>query len=314
MGRLSDGGGDAVSGVVGTGRSAAATWRVHGLSVRGYRHVQQGLPCQDAWGQVCAGPPGARITVLAVADGAGSRPRSEEGAHLAIRLATSVFGRHLASFATTPGEPGEPGGPGEPNEGDTLARLQRDAFQEVVDTFLDDTRDLAGDRGGPADFATTLTVLALGPGWVGHTSLGDGFAVLRAGETDGAPQFHLLPQPEPPGEYGNETTFLSSPDAASRVRIDCVRDDGVDGVLLSTDGLAQAALSTADRLGGPVPNRSFATSVLRALDRPGPDPQADADDLGALLRSHRLTALNADDKTLVRAVRGARRDWGRGLS
>ncbi|MBB4889185.1 PP2C family serine/threonine-protein phosphatase [Streptomyces netropsis] len=301
MGRLSDGGGDEVSGVVGTGRSQGATWRVHGLSVRGYRHVQQGLPCQDAWGQVCVGPHGARVTVLAVADGAGSRPRSEEGAHLAIRLATSVFGRRLASFPTVPGE------------GDTLARLQRDAFREVVDTFLDDTRELAGDRGGPEDFATTLTVLALGPGWVGHTSLGDGFAVLRAGETDGAPQFHLLPQPEPPGEYGNETTFLSSPDAASRVRIDCVRDDGVDGVLLSTDGLAQAALSTTDGR-GPAPNRSFAASVLRALDRPGPDPQADAEDLGALLRSHRLTALNADDKTLVRAVRGARREWGRGLS
>ncbi|XED69889.1 PP2C family serine/threonine-protein phosphatase [Streptomyces sp. QH1-20] len=311
MGRLSDGGGGEVSRVVGTGRSPAATWRVHGLSVRGYRHVQQGLPCQDAWGQACAGPPGARITVLAVADGAGSRPRSEEGAHLAIRLATSVFGRHLASFATAAGESGEVG---EPGGGNALARLQRDAFREVVETFLDDTRELAGDRGGPADFATTLTVLALGPGWVGHTSLGDGFVVLRAGETDGAPQFHLLPQPEPPGEYGNETTFLSSPDAASRVRIDCVRDDGVDGVLLSTDGLAQAALSTADGRGRLVPNRSFATSVLRALDRPGPDPQADADDLGALLRSHRLTALNADDKTLVRAVRGARREWGRGLS
>ncbi|MEV4868017.1 PP2C family serine/threonine-protein phosphatase [Streptomyces syringium] len=279
--------------------------------MRGYRHVQQGLPCQDAWGQACAGPPGARITVLAVADGAGSRPRSEEGAHLAIRLATSVFGRHLASFATAASEPGEPG---EPGGGDALARLQRDAFREVVETFLDDTRELAGDRGGPADFATTLTVLALGPGWVGHTSLGDGFVVLRAGETGGVPQFHLLPQPEPPGEYGNETTFLSSPDAVSRVRVDCVRDDGVDGVLLSTDGLAQAALSTADGRGWPVPNRSFATSVLRALDRPGPDPQADADDLGALLRSHRLTALNADDKTLVRAVRGARREWGRGLS
>lgn len=297
-----------MSGVVGTGRSPAATWRAHGLSVRGYRHVRQGLPCQDAWGQACADSPGARITVLAVADGVSSRPRSEEGARLAIRLVTSVFGRHLASFPTVPGEPGEPG------EGGALARLQRDAFQEVADTFLAGTRELAGDRGGPADFATTLTVLALGPGWVGHTCLGDGFVVQRAGETDGTPRFHLLPQPAPPGEYGNETTFLSSPDAASRVRIDCVRDDGVDGVLLSTDGLAQAALSTADGQRWPVPNRSFAASVLRALDRPGPDPQADADDLGALLRSHRLTALNADDKTLVRAVRGARRGWGRGLS
>ncbi|MBL1106625.1 protein phosphatase 2C domain-containing protein [Streptomyces sp. 5-8] len=267
------------------------------MSVQGYRHAQQGMPCQDAWGTTHTGPPRSRITVLAVADGAGSRPRSQEGAQLAIQLATSVYGARLAEWDRAPR-----------NAEDLRGQLQ-DAFLEVLDAFLADTRALSGDRSGssagrdgPADFATTLTVVVLGTGWLGCTSLGDGFVVLRAGEEDGEPQFHLLPQPESAGEYGNETTFLSSADAALRVGIACVRDDGVDGVVVSTDGLAQAALSGGQ---GPVlsVNRSFAASVLRSLDRPGPDPRSDARELRALLLSDRLTALNADDKTLVRAVR-----------
>ncbi|MBT2398195.1 PP2C family serine/threonine-protein phosphatase [Streptomyces sp. ISL-100] len=261
------------------------------MSVQGYRHAQQGMPCQDAWGQSHTGPPHAPVTVLTVADGAGSRPRSQEGAQLAVRLATSVFGARLGERE------------GAPRDAEDLRIQLRGAFLEVLDAFLDGTWELSGDgTGGPADFATTLTVVVLGPGWLGYTSLGDGFVVLRAGEENGEPQFHLLPQPESESEYDNETTFLSSRDAALRVRIACVRDDGVDGVMLSTDGLAQAALSRAQ---GPVPlaNRSFAASVLRSLDRPGPDPRADARELEALLLSDRLTALNADDKTLVRAVR-----------
>ncbi|MEV6397171.1 PP2C family serine/threonine-protein phosphatase [Streptomyces sp. NPDC051907] len=293
-----------MAGAVESGHVQSWAWRVHGVSVQGYRHAQNGLPCQDAWGQLHTGPADARVIVLAVADGAGSRPRSQEGAQLAVKLATSVFGARLGGWQS-----------GWQGDAEDLRALQREAFEEVLDKFLDKTWALAGApaghrgggggaSGGPADFATTLTVVALAPGWLGYTSLGDGFVVLRAGEADGERQFHLLPQPEQAGEYGNETTFLSSADASLRVRVACVRDDGIDGVLLSTDGLAQAALSRAH---GPAPtaNRSFASSVLRALDRPGPDPRADARELEALLLSDRLTALNGDDKTLVRAVRTA---------
>ncbi|WP_199838499.1 protein phosphatase 2C domain-containing protein, partial [Streptomyces scabiei] len=45
----------------------AAPWRIHGLSVEGYRHRRQGLPCQDA----CAATATSAVAVLAVADGAG---------------------------------------------------------------------------------------------------------------------------------------------------------------------------------------------------------------------------------------------------
>lgn len=256
-------------------------WRTHGMSVEGYRHRRGGVPCQDAWQQTLTGPADAPVTVLAVADGAGSRPRSDEGSKLAVDLATEVFARWAAQPCRS---------------GEGVHTLLLNAFHEVGDEFL--------HRTGPDadDFATTLTVVVLAPAWIGHLSVGDGFVIVRAGAEDGVPQFHLLPQAEAVSEYSNETVFLTSPGAERWVRTDCVRDEGIDGVLLSTDGLAQAALSRSDGR-SQTPNASFATSVLRSLDSPGPDPDKDEEGLAALLRSDQLTALNADDKTLLRAVR-----------
>ncbi|WFB10651.1 protein phosphatase 2C domain-containing protein [Streptomyces sp. LX-29] len=256
-------------------------WRTHGLSVAGYRHRRDGIPCQDAWQQVVAGPAEAPVTVLAVADGAGSRLRSDEGSKLAVALAMDAFAR----WASRPCPPGE-----------AVHALLRHAYDEVADAFLYQTGDQADD------FATTLAVLVLAPEWIGHLSVGDGFAIVRAGAVDGRAQFHLLPQAAAASEYSNETVFLTSPGAERWVRTVCVRDAGVDGALLSTDGLAQAALSRPDG-GCQTPNASFAAAVLGSLDRPGPDPVRDEEELAALLRSDRLSALNADDKTLVRAVR-----------
>ncbi|MGW1215372.1 PP2C family serine/threonine-protein phosphatase [Streptomyces sp. NPDC002499] len=265
---------------MGAGRTG---WRIHGMSVEGYRHRRDGKPCQDA----CAHTVSGQVAVLAVADGAGSRPRSEEGSRLAVDLAVEHFVRRSSAAADTP--PGE-----------AVHDLLADAFHDVTKVFLDTTGASA------TDFATTLTVVVLTPGWLGHLTVGDGFVVLRAGTEDGERQFHALPQPAAVSEYSNETVFLTSPDAGRRIHTDCVCDPRVDGVLLSTDGLAQAALSRSAG-GAPTPNASFVDAVFRSLDTtPGPVSDSAHENLAALLRSDRLTALNADDKTLLRAVREVR--------
>lgn len=265
------------------GDERAVPWRIHGMSVEGYRHRRQGLPCQDA----CAYKVSASVAVLAVADGAGSRPRSEEGSRLAVELAAEHFARRAAAAADC--QPGE-----------SVHELLAGAFRDVSKVFLDRTGADA------ADFATTLTVVVLAPGWLGHLTVGDGFVVLRAGAEDGERQFHLLPQTAAVSEYSNETVFLTSPDAARWVHTDCVSDEGIDGVLLSTDGLVQAALNRSGGGGALSPNVSFVDAVFRSLDAPGPVTDDAHEGLATLLRSDRLTALNADDKTLLRAVLKAR--------
>lgn len=258
----------------------ATDWQVHGMSVEGYRHRRADMPCQDWCGHGRVGP----VTVLAVADGAGSRPRSDEGSRLAVQLAVDHIGHRAAALA------------------DRDATEARDPLRA---TFLKVREEFKAETGPDcADFATTLTVVVLAPGWLMYLTVGDGFVVLRSGTEDGVRQYHLLPQPEAVSEYSNETVFLTSEEAPTRMIALPVYDPWVDGVLLSTDGLAQAALG---RSGGEGPvNASFAEAVLRSLDAPGPVSDSAHEGLATLLRSDRLTALNADDKTLLRAVRRRR--------
>lgn len=263
-----------------TGAAPPAPWRVHGVSVEGYRHRRSGVACQDAWHHAVAGSGQHPVRVLAVADGAGSRARSEEGSALAVKLATRCFADRA---------------PEQPRTAEAVHDALRAAFRDVRREFLRIT------DGQADEFATTLTVVVLTASWLGHLSVGDGFVVLRAGTQDGVRQYHLLPQPASVSEYSNETVFITSPSAERSLRTDCVRDPGVDGVLMSTDGLAQVALTWF--YGRPLrPKDSFAASVLRTLDAPGPEGE-DEEAIAALLRSDALTAVNADDKTLLRAVR-----------
>ncbi|MFI6939584.1 PP2C family serine/threonine-protein phosphatase [Streptomyces sp. NPDC050418] len=270
-------------GAGGAGHRRTGAWRTHGVSVQGYRHRRNGTPCQDAWDSaVWSGGEQGPVLVLAVADGAGSRPRSQEGAQLAARLATEHFGRAAAAGRTVQGAP--------------VHELLHTAYQDVCGDFL-----LAVERTGdpPEDFATTLTVVVIAPDWLGHLSVGDGLVIVRAGaDEEGAGLFHLLPQAAAASEYSNETVFLTSRDAGRWVRTDCVADPGIDAVVLSTDGLTQAALTRSR-----TPNASFLSAVLGPLESPTADPGADEKDLTELLRSDRLSAVNADDKTLLRAVR-----------
>jgi hypothetical protein len=104
-------------------------WRIHGLSVEGYRHRRAGVGCQDAWDRAVSVPPDPPLTVLAVADGAGSRPCSAEGAKLAVSLATRIFS----------------GLPGERAPGDgAVQSLLLEAFHQVREEFLAQTGDADG--------------------------------------------------------------------------------------------------------------------------------------------------------------------------
>jgi len=141
---------------------AASPWRIHGLSVEGYRYRRTGTPCQDA----CTYVASAQVTVLAVADGAGSRPHSDQGALHAVELAAEHFRRRAAAASGCP-------------PGTEVHDLLADAFHDVAKIFLDTYGATA------PDYATTLTVVVLTPGWLGHLSVGDGFVVVRAGTEDG---------------------------------------------------------------------------------------------------------------------------------
>jgi hypothetical protein len=256
-----------------TPTAVGSGWRVHGVSVQGYSHLRDGRECQDAYRHGYAERAGA--FVLAIADGAGSRARSAEGATLAVGLAVSTLTAALDAG-------------GVPGDADAWHRLLGDAYAEVHGAFARVTASLGPD---PKAFAATLTAVVLAAPWIGVITLGDGFVVARAGPP-GRERFHLLAHEDGASEYVNETVFLTSSAARSAVVVCCAHDPEVSAVVLATDGLTGAGI----RQEGPRrrPNETFLEPVLASLE----DPTR----IARFLLDDKLTAVSADDKTLLMAV------------
>jgi protein phosphatase 2C-like protein len=257
-----------------TASASAHSWRVRGVSLPGYSHLRDGVECQDAYRHTFSESAGAHV--LAVADGAGSRARSAEGAALAVGLATSLVIERLESR-------------GVPDSGERWRSLLAGGCEAVVSTFVETAARMGPN---PAEFAATLTAVVLAYPWAGVFSIGDGVVIARADGHDGADTFHLVSSADAAGEYVNETVFLTSADALGQASVDCVYDPGLTAVLLATDGLAPAAIR---RNGGRrQANRSFLAPLLDSLDDPT--------QIARFLLEDRISALSADDKTLLMAV------------
>jgi hypothetical protein len=270
------------------------------VSVPGYSHRKADAPCEDASvpSEAEPFPPSQAhpLTVLAVADGAGSRRHSAEGAWLAIRLARDFFGPRLLAEYPALAE----GSPHLEMAVQPARAALHAAFAALVRTFTDEVARLAAQaRAELSDYATTLTVVTLAPGLLLYATLGDGFVLVRAGTEGDEPQIHLLPRPESMGEYVTDTVFLTSEDAERRIQTYCLVDPGITGVLLSTDGLAQAMLTDAEGRFGQ-PNTELANRLLELLDTGDTETQ---EDVRGLLLSDRLAQTSGDDMTVVRAVR-----------
>ena len=249
------------------------------MSVQGYSHLRDGIECQDAHRHEFEPSTGAYV--LAVADGAGSRPRSAEGATLAVGIAVAALRDGLVRD-------------GLPRDADDWRDRMREAMRTVVSAFREATTRLGAP---PADFAATLTVAVLAPPWVGIASLGDGIVVAGV-EPDGEEHgFHLVVFTRPAGEYVNETTFLSSSGALDHVTIRCLHDRGLTSLLLGTDGVAPIAIKRDGRVQRA--NASFVEPVVESLTAVRSDPT----EVTRLLLEDRITRLSADDKTLLAAVR-----------
>jgi hypothetical protein len=245
-------------------------WRVAASSVRGTRHVQAGLPCQDAhaW---CVTPRGS--LVAAVADGAGSAPLAEHGSRLAADAALA----HL--LAADP---------------DLSGDAWRDALRGALEAARAAVHEGAAARGAPPrDLATTLIVAVATDGAACAAQVGDGAALVRT--ADGA--LHPLTAPVR-GEYANETVFLTSPGGVEGAQFAIMRGE-VAGLAALTDGLQGLALQGAT--GAPHP--PFFGPLFHFAAEPLPPAEAQAG-LDAFLGGPRVTARTDDDLTLLLAVRG----------
>lgn len=273
-------------------------WRVSGASVAGPAHLRDGRPCQDA--HCHARDDGTGALLLAVADGAGSREWSAEGAVLAVGTAVDAFRAALHA--------------GAPQGADEWSAFLHASTDRIYERFIGAATQVAtiahrglvrrpAPRGQAADadlLATTLTAVVLLPPWLGMVSVGDGFVVAQTGVNG----LHLLTAQEGDREEPNETFFLTSWGSRGLARVEFLWDAELTGVALSTDGLAAAVLDYGDpaRPGVPVrPHGSYFTPLFEHVRSQGPNAGAA---VARDLLSADMAERGADDKTILVAVDG----------
>ncbi len=190
-------------------------WHVMGASVAGESHLKTGRECQDSSDWLCIDD----VVVLAVADGAGSRPLSAKGSSAAVQTVRE-HGMNLASTGI------------DPTPGDWISAVFVDLNKAL-------TRTAAGDDVDVADYATTLAVAVITPKGTAIGQIGDSIAVVRRNRR------HEVVAPAPRYEYANETDFLTASDFASRLRTATFEPGQIDEIYLSTDGLRMKILKLA---------------------------------------------------------------------
>lgn len=247
-------------------------WKAIAASIRGSSHEDSGAPCQDASGfSVIHDPQGNRL-VIAVADGAGSSARSDEGAKTAVHAAMEAISKrsslgHLSCVVS-----GE------------------SAVREAVAEARQALEDLANSPADLGDFACTLLVVVAGPAWWASAHIGDGGVVVELAE---GMQVASWPQQ---GRYANETNFLTGEHWEGHVRANS-ESAAPTSVVVFTDGLQHLVLDYQTRQ----PEPRFVRPLARAV-RDSTDSAVLHEQLSEFLRSERIRERTDDDVTLVVAV------------
>jgi len=244
-------------------------WRVIGASVQGTSHQKHELPCQDAHGYLVL----PNSVIVAVADGAGSAERSDQGAQLAVQQALDS-----AKAALEKGLPQD-----ETGWQALLVEVFRQARQAIAQLA-------EAEQSSARAFATTLTCAMASDNWLAVGQIGDGVAVVEA--ADGT--LFAASQPQH-GEYANETYFLTMSEALQHVDVRAYPQP-VQALAVMTDGLIRLAMDVARN----EPHLPFFRPLLDFVAQME-DAAAAREQLSDFLASDRICARTDDDKSLVLA-------------
>ena len=260
-------------------------WRVATATAAGASHVRNDIPNQDAVAYRLVEFGHGEVVAVAVADGAGSASRSDEGSRIAVdtavatvvdginRQPSAVFGKGLAES------------------------LVRDAIRQAKR----ETVRYAGARGiDVRELATTLIVAFAGGELLTAAQVGDGAVVafnIDSGAAKTLCEAHT-------GEFANETIFITSrsmPQDIASVGHASGRD--YDGLALITDGLQNLALKMPEREAFP----GFWNPMLNDLAQTD-EPEAVPGRLHAFISGERVQSRTGDDVTIAIAARSSRSD------
>ncbi|WP_354003635.1 PP2C family serine/threonine-protein phosphatase [Thermophilibacter provencensis] len=193
-------------------------WKRCGYARRGRSHLADHVVCQDSVGTSYR----RNVSVVALSDGAGSAELSYVGSKVCASVLCDVFCRSFDVIWRMPEEAARA----------SIVRAIRKALMEKLPSGYE-----------MSSLASTALVVAVKRNRYIAAHLGDGVIGMRGRDSSGD-FLRALSGPDN-GEYSNETIFITSSDAVSRLRLyrGLVQDGGsrATGFLLMSDG-PEAAL------------------------------------------------------------------------
>lgn len=275
-----------------TSQCEAAKFRFVVASVTGQNHLRVGQQNQD---RQMVKVLGNGIHVAAVADGAGSRSRSDLGAQIAVDTAISVADTHFEADIpeTRSGWMSAVATYGRACAGSFDERLA----EEIV-LLKEESNELDSEEDFRNSFATTLLAVVALPPWYGYISVGDCFFVVNR-EPGGA---HLIWPSDEAREHAGSTVFMTSHGRDRNLATGIVEDPYIKGFALCSDGLYEGMLVTRQTATGGL-RFAAPTDFSRYFDFFA-DDRIGQHELEQKLASSDFAATSGDDKTMVMAVRG----------
>ena len=249
-------------------------WQVAAARKRGSRHEATGANCEDAY-HVIQPTPG--LLVIAVADGAGSVEFAEIGARVIVENGAAQVCAGLEQTEDTLND-------------STIEHILREAATAALSAVQTEAARREVDY---QQLSSTMILAIAHREFIAAAQIGDGAMVIA----DKAGALFSLTIP-PPGEYLNETVFLTSDGALQAMQVRVWRGC-VAGVAAFSDGLQMLCLKWPEF----EPHTAFFTPLFNFV-RHTTDEAAAAIELTAFLNSERVGKLTDDDVTLVMATLG----------
>lgn len=247
-----------------------AKWKAGGISVAGFSHIEEGIPCQDAYAFEIRED---GWLVGAVSDGAGSASMSHIGAEAYVSAVVRRFSDEpeLATWSS----------------------------EKMAATFIDEINATSlrlveqhADEGeleqiSKADFAATFVMLIANEAGGHFLHVGDGAgAALTLSDMESV----AISKPEN-GQYANETYFVTMDAWEEHLRVTPF-GAAFDTVLLMSDGVTPMAMTK----GCEAPFPSFVGPVIEYLLKTELEKGQAA--LENTLSREQVRAVTGDDKTL----------------
>ena len=254
----------------------SGNWLVSAASQQGYAHIRDEIPNQDFHAIDMVKDFEGESLVLAVADGAGSAPFSDEGSRIAAkttveRLVHRIRKRPVASVKN---------------------HLIRSELRNAVKRSRSEISQYAKKEGKDSrDFATTLLAAVINEKTLATIHIGDG-AIIIKGSTG---EYRVVSEPQG-GEYANETYFITSQNFP-KAKITITSNPDVAAIFLITDGIQPLAVIDQNDQAHP----GFFDPILNTVLSDN-NPKQTAVRINEFISSERVRQRIIDDVTLVVAV------------